>query len=231
MQHVNIVGGVGVGGGSLVYAAVLLEPKPAFFRDPAWKDLGVDWQSELKPHYLRAAQMLGLTVCPTTHIQDEWLKQTAISMGAGESHSPVPLGITFGSEEEVPDPYFGGAGPVRRGCKQCGNCLAGCEYNAKNSLDKNYLYLAEQRGATILPRHKAVMIQPVEDGYLVQCLDPLNPKQNHAPITASKVILAAGVLGTLELLFRCRQAGSLTQIYQHLLVSKCAPIPKRYLLF
>jgi cholesterol oxidase len=212
MQHVNIVGGVGVGGGSLVYAAVLLEPKPAFFRDSAWKDLGVDWQSELKPHYQRAAQMLGRTVCPTTHIQDEWLKQTAISMGAGESHSPVPLGITFGSEDEVPDPYFGGAGPDRRGCKQCGNCLAGCEFNAKNSLDKNYLYLAEQLGATILPNHKAVMIQPVEDGYQVLSEDPLNPGQKHPALTASKVILAAGVLGTLELLFRCRQAGSLAHI-------------------
>jgi len=211
-KHVNIVGGVGVGGGSLVYAAVLLEPKPSFFHDPAWADLGVDWQAELLPYYQTAARMLGRTPCPSASIQDQWLKQTAQRMGAGESHNPVPLGIYFGPEEDTPDPYFGGEGPIRHGCVKCGACLAGCAYNAKNSLDRNYLYLAEQNGAVILPLRKATAIRPVEGGYQVDMIHPYDPGQTYPSLTASKVILAAGVLGTLELLFHSRETGALAAI-------------------
>ena len=112
-QHANIVGGVGVGGGSLVYAAVLLEPKSAFYSDPAWANLGIDWEAELRPHYLTAAQMVGRSACPTVHTQDIWLQQTAAAMGASDTYGPVPLGIYFGPHEEMPDPYFNGAGPQR----------------------------------------------------------------------------------------------------------------------
>ncbi len=208
-QHVNIVGGVGVGGGSLVYAAVLLEPKQPFYRDPAWADLGVDWQADLQPYYQLAARMLGRATCPTSHMQDQWLKQTAQAMGVGESYSPVPLGIFFGPEEDVPDPYFGGEGPMRHGCVKCGACLAACAYDAKNTLDRNYLYLAEQKGAVILPLRKAISIRPIEGGYQVEMIHPLDAHQTYPPLTAPKVFLAAGVLGTLELLFRSRKAGAL----------------------
>jgi len=212
-RHVNVVGGVGVGGGSLVYAAVLLEPKKAFFREPAWADLGVDWEAELKAHYQTAARMLGRTTCPTAHTQDVWLKGAAERMGVGASYGPVPLGIYFGEQRDTADPYFSGEGPLRRGCKQCGFCLAGCAHNAKNTLDKNYLYLAEKKGAQILPRHKAILIRPVNGGYEVEAVDPLGMnKRSLPPLRARKLILSAGVLGTLELLFRCQQAGTLPDL-------------------
>jgi cholesterol oxidase len=208
-QHVNIVGGVGVGGGSLVYAAVLLEPKAAFYRDPAWSNLGIDWEAELRSHYHTAAQMLGRSTCPTTHTQDHWLQQTAIEMGAGDTYAPVPLGIYFGQQEETPDPYFDGEGPRRNGCVQCGACLAGCAHNAKNTLDKNYLYLAEKLGAQILTLTKANLIRPIDGGYQVETVNPLDRNKRFPPLTGHKVVLAAGVLGTLELLFHCREAGTL----------------------
>jgi cholesterol oxidase len=211
-QHANIVGGVGVGGGSLVYAAVLLEPKPAFFADPAWANLGVDWEAELHPHYLTAAKMLGRSTCPTAHTQDFLLQQTAVSMGVSQSYGPVPLGIYFGPREEKPDPYFDGAGPQRYGCVECGACLAGCAHDAKNTLDKNYLYLAERLGAVILPLCKAISLRPIPNGYQVDMIHPLDRRQRYSPLTAHKVILAAGVLGTLELLFRSQMAGFLPRL-------------------
>ncbi|MBN2548058.1 MAG: GMC family oxidoreductase [Anaerolineales bacterium] len=211
-RHVNIVGGVGVGGGSLVYAAVLLEPKQAFYQDPAWSGLGIDWEAELRPHYQTAAQMLGRVTCPTRHLQDEWLQQAAEDMGVGASYGPISLGIFFGPEEETPDPYFGGEGPSRKGCIQCGACLAGCPHNAKNTLDKNYLYLAEKLGAHILPLRKATLVRPMDGGYQVEMANPLDRKQVFAPLQARYVVFAAGVLGTLELLFRCRQAGTLPNL-------------------
>jgi cholesterol oxidase len=206
-QHVNIVGGVGVGGGSLVYAAVLLEPRPAFYRDAAWGRMGIDWQSELKPHYQTAAKMLGRVTCPTFHKQDEYLKQTAEALGVGQTFGPVPLGIFFG-DEATPDPFFDGAGPVRNGCIACGACLAGCATGAKNTLDKNYLYFAEKLGAQILPERKATLIRPVAGGYSVEMENPLTGEK-YPPLSAPRLVLAAGVLGTLELLFRCREHGTL----------------------
>lgn len=156
-RHVNIVGGVGVGGGSLVYAAVLLEPKRTFYRDPAWTGLEADWESELRPHFQTAARMLGRVPCPTFHIQDEHLKQTAQEMSVSDSFGPVPLGIYFGPENS-PDPFFDGQGPRRNGCIECGACLAGCVNGAKNTLDKNYLYFAERLGAQILPERKVTVL-------------------------------------------------------------------------
>ena len=206
-RHVTIVGGVGVGGGSLVYAAVLLKSKDAFYQDPAWNHLGIDWQSELQSHYQTASRMLGITPCPTHHLQDEFLEQTAKNLGAGGTYDPVPLGIYFGrSGVESPDPYFDGHGPARTGCTSCGSCLAGCEPGSKNSLDKNYLHLAEQMGAEILPLHKATSIRPIEGGYEIEVSHPLRSRFKYQPLRAQKVVLAAGVLGTLEILFRSRDA-------------------------
>ena len=210
LRHVTIVGGVGVGGGSLVYAAVLLEPREAFYQDPAWNQLGIDWRAELQPHYQTAARMLGITPCPTHHLQDDYLRQTAENLGAGGSFGPVPLGIHFGrSGVESPDPYFDGQGPPRTSCTSCGTCLAGCEPGAKNTLDKNYLYLAEQFGAEILPLRKVTQIRPIDGGYEIEMTHPLLRSHHYLPLRAKKVVLAAGVLGTLELLYRCRDAGAL----------------------
>jgi len=217
-RHVTIVGGVGVGGGSLVYAAVLLEPEAAFFRDPAWAGLSDNWQAELKPYYDTAKQMLGRIPNPYSGQMDQYVRQTAESMGAGKSFGPVPLGIYFGEpEKKVADPFFEGRGPARTGCRLCGACLTGCPHNAKNSLDKNYLYLAEAEGAHILPRRKVTCIRTIAGGYELDMVDPLDKQNRYAPLRSARVILAAGVLGTLTLLFRCRdQSKSLPGISSHL---------------
>jgi cholesterol oxidase len=204
-QHTAIVGGVGVGGGSLVYAAVLLEPGAGFFRDPAWCHLQTDWHATLQPHYETAKQMLGRVRNPYLGDMDHYLRQTAASMGAGESYGPVPLGIYFGDNgKTVADPFFDGLGPARTGCQLCGRCLTGCPHNAKNSLDKNYLYLAEQMGATVMAERKVTAIRPIPGGYEVEVANPLNRAASYRPLRASRVVVAAGVLGTLTLLFRCR---------------------------
>jgi cholesterol oxidase len=205
-RQAYIVGGVGVGGGSMVYAAVLLRPKDDFYRDPSWSRLGVDWKKELKPHYDRAAKMLGVTKNPSLDVMDDYLKRTAKRMGALNTFGPSLNGIYFGTPEVTrEDPYFGGLGPARAGCHLCGECLTGCKHGSKNSLDKNYLYLARKHGAVILPNRKAVNIVPQKDGtYLLKIKDPTRSLSHSPDIRANKVILAGGVLGTLELLFRCR---------------------------
>lgn len=204
-QHVSIVGGVGVGGGSLVYAAVLLRPSDEFFADPTWSRLGVDWKGELSEHYDTASRMLGVAQNPRLAQMDDYLRETAERMGAGDSFGPTPNGIHFGTPEvNVPDPYFEGQGPARDGCHLCGECLTGCVHGAKNTLDHNYLHLAEGLGATILPQRRVTSIQPDDGaGYVLQSRSTAGGGRL-PPLSAKKVILAAGVLGTLELLFRCK---------------------------
>jgi len=205
-KHLGVVGGIGVGGGSLVYAAVLLEPKAGFYQDPSWRNLCGDWEKELAPFYIKARTMLGVTENPVQDKMDEFLRETARQMDAESSFGPTTMGIYFGTPEVlVPDPFFDGNGPSRTGCHLCGECLTGCPHGAKNSLEKNYLYLAQKLGATILPERKAVNIVPLENGrYRIMLKHPAKRLKKYRPITARKIILSAGVLGTLELLFRCR---------------------------
>jgi cholesterol oxidase len=217
-RHVAIVGASGVGGGSLVFGGVLLEPKEGFYRDPAWSGLGVDWQAELDPHYETAKRMLGRAVNPLLTEMDDYLKATAEAMGAGDTYGPVPLAIFFGPEgETVPDPYFEGEGPPRTACRFIGGCLSGCPYGSKNSLDFNYLYLAERRGAEIRPEHQVVRIEPQSGGgYEVHTRHPWK-RRRRGTVRARNVIVAAGVLGTLDLLFRARDVdGTLPNISQRL---------------
>lgn len=238
-RHVGIVGGVGVGGGSLVYAAVLLKPRDAFFSDPAWANLGIDWKTELSEHYDTASRMLGTNENPDHGKMDDWLQATAEAMGAADSFGPVPQGIYFGSAGvSEPDPFFGGAGPERTGCTRCGRCLTGCADGAKNSLDKNYLYLAEAKGAQILPERKAVSIRPLDEGgYEVQTVNPVRSAEKHPALRAGKVIIAAGVVGTMDLLFRCRdeqrtlpklspRLGQLVRTNSEAIVAALAPDPE-----
>lgn len=198
-HHITILGGVGVGGGSLVYAAVLLRPRTKFAESPLWGRMGIDWEKDLEPHYATAERMLGVKPNPWFGEQDEYLKAAAEAMNAGETFGPVPQGIYFGEPDvRRDDPYFGGKGPARTGCRFCGECMTGCRFDSKNTLDKNYLYLAEKLGAEILPEHRATAIRPdAEGGYVVDTA-------NGVSLSAKKVFLSAGVLGTLELLFRCR---------------------------
>ena len=151
--------------------------------------------------------MLGRVPCPTMHVQDEFLKETAQVLGVEDTYGPVPLGIYFGAENS-PDPFFNGQGPVRNGCIECGACLAGCANGAKNTLDKNYLYFAEKLGAQILPERKVTMLRAVEGGYEIEIVNPLTGT-HYTPLSAPRVVLAAGVLGTLEILFRAREARAL----------------------
>ena len=155
-RNVGVVHGVGVGGGSLVYAAVLLEPQAAFYRDPAWAALD-DWQASLAAHYQRARQMLGVADNPYQGQQDQWLQRTATALGVAQSYAPVPQGIYFGPPQALPDPYFAGRGPQRSGCNRCGSCISGCPQGAKNSLDLNYLYLARQLGVQVFSGPGAAM--------------------------------------------------------------------------
>ncbi|NMY40919.1 FAD-binding protein [Pseudomonas sp. WS 5013] len=163
-RNVGVVHGVGVGGGSLVYAAVLLEPQAAFYLDPAWAALD-DWQASLAAHSQRARQMLGVADNPYQGQQDHWLQRTATALGVAQSYAPVPQGIYFGPPQALPDPYFAGRGPQRSGCNRCGSCISGCPQGAKNSLDLNYLYLARQLGVQVFSETRVSHISRQGAGY------------------------------------------------------------------
>lgn len=210
-RHVGILGGVGVGGGSLVWGAVMLPPKPAFYDAPVWAEMDIDMQAELAPHLDTARHMLGVTMNPRHGRQDDYLQMAAQHMGRGDTFGRVPQAIYFGpAGQTVGDPYFSGAGPQRTGCRFCGQCIAGCEYGSKNSLDYNYLHLAQQAGATIQAETRAERIAPdPRGGYAVTVLGP----QGRQVLHTRKLVLAAGVIGTLELLLRSRDVhGSLPRV-------------------
>lgn len=213
-RDVWVLHGAGVGGGSLGYANVLMEPSDALFSAPAWRHLA-DWKSVLAPHFATARRMLGVVPNPRLWPADHVLRGIAAELGTGDSFSPTTVGTFFGEPgregEEVPDPYFGGAGPARRGCSHCGGCMVGCRHNAKNTLPKNYLHFAERAGAEIRAECTVRDIQPLSemeaDGarYVVRYrrTTALIPRAEVA-VRARNVIVAAGALGTLRLLFRCR---------------------------
>ncbi|PCI48513.1 MAG: glucose-methanol-choline oxidoreductase [Thalassobium sp.] len=204
-QHVAILRGIAVGGGSIVYGAVSLEPKDAFYQDPAWNQLNSNWREELAPHFAAARKMLGITDNPYRGIQDEWLQLAAEKVGAGDSFGSVPQSIYFGDPaEKEQDPFFDGNGPMRKGCTQCGRCYTGCEFGAKNSLDKNYLYFAEQKGVQVFSEHQVTHISTLADGGYQINLQHSFTHDALKPLRAAKVIVAAGALGTQELLFASR---------------------------
>lgn len=173
-RHLSVIGGVGVGGGSIVWGAVMLEPNSAFFASPLVARLGIDLEAELRPHYLTARRMLGVAVNPRQTAQDELLGETAKAMGAFDTFGPTPNAIYFGEPGvDVADPFFGGEGPGRQGCRFCGGCLTGCPYGAKNSLYLNYLHFARRHGVQILSGRKADRIERLEGGgFVVELVAP-----------------------------------------------------------
>lgn len=211
-KNVMILSGSGVGGGSLVYANTLLEPGDSFYNQPSWKSLA-DWRQELAPCYATAKRMLGVTKNPLLTEPDRKLKEIAQEMGRESTFKAVDVGIYFGDPtkegEPVADPYFNGAGPNRAGCTFCGACMVGCRHNAKNTLDKNYLYLAEKLGAQIIPERRVVDIEPIgnhgEEGYIVHTESSTNWFDKRPIRFQTKgVVVSAGVLGSVDLLLRCR---------------------------
>lgn len=208
-RNVLILSGTGVGGGSLVYANTLLEPGDAFYRAPIWSGLA-DWKQELAPHYATAKRMLGVVPYPRLTHADRVLKECAEELGRADTFKVSNVGVFFGEPGvEVPDPYFGGAGPARKGCIQCGGCMVGCRHNAKNTLVKNYLYFAEKLGAQVLAETNVDRVVPIgkrgEQGYIVEVSRSTAWfKKERRRITARQVVFSAGVLGTLHLLFRAK---------------------------
>jgi cholesterol oxidase len=218
LRNVMILAGAGVGGGSLNYANTLYVPPEPFFADPQWKNI-TDWRAELMPHYDQAQRMLGVVKNPTFTDADRIVKEVADEMGVGDTFVPTPVGVFFGPDGEkmpgktVPDPYFGGAGPARTGCIEVGECMTGCRHNAKNTLVKNYLYLAEKAGAEVRPMTTVTGFEQSGDGmWKVSTVRTGLLPRKRCTYTASYLVLAAGTFNTQKLLFKMRDKGKLPKL-------------------
>lgn len=210
LRDVMILAGAGVGGGSLNYANTLYVPPPAIFEDPQWVHI-TDWQAELAPHYETAARMLGVVTNTCDGPVEQVMRSAARDLGAAATFRHTPVGVFLGEPGvRVADPYFGGAGPERTGCTMCGNCMVGCRYGAKNTVVKNYLWLAERLGATIEPLRTVVDIRPLdpsrqEAGYAVTTrASGAWVRRDQRTVTAGQVVVAAGAWGTANLLQRLK---------------------------
>ncbi|MCV7217184.1 GMC family oxidoreductase [Mycobacterium crocinum] len=219
LRNVMILAGAGVGGGSLNYANTLYVPPDPFFNDPQWKHI-TDWRAELMPHYDQAQRMLGVVKNPTFTDADRIMKEVAEEMGVGDTFTPTPVGVFFGVGGEktpgktVPDPYFGGVGPARTGCIECGECMTGCRHGAKNTLVKNYLGLAERAGAQVFPMTTVTSFAQRPDGVWEINTERTGrvARKDRRTFTANQVILAAGTWGTQKLLFKMRDTGTLPKL-------------------
>ena len=214
MGATSLFSAVGVGGGSLIYANTLYEPHDAFYDDPSWARI-TDWRDELAPFYDQAKRMLGATVNPRLWPSDDVLREVAGELGAQDSFRATDVGVLFDETapgRAVPDPFFGGAGPERRACVQCARCTTGCPHNAKNTLPKNYLYLAEQAGAEVHELTEVVDVRPRRGGYQVVTRTPGRRRAAPRRFTAEQVVLAASARGTQLLLHRLRAGGSLPRL-------------------
>jgi cholesterol oxidase len=219
-RHVTIMHGCAVGGGSITYASTMLRPPDKVWESGSWKGLD-DWKSEMPQHYDTASQMLGVTVNKILGPADRLLKTVADSIGVGHTFYRTSVGIFQAPEGvqggvTVPDPYFGGEGPERTTCQACGGCMMGCRHGAKNTLDMNYLYLAEKRGAQVFPETRVVDVQPLDDkadgsgGYKVSTVKSIAWINRHRrSFTCRAVVFAASSLGTMELLFQLKDKQSL----------------------
>jgi cholesterol oxidase len=222
-RHVVILHGCAVGGGSITYANTLLVPKDPVWDNGSWAGLA-NWKSEMPAHYATAQRMLGATRNCVLGPADHILKGAAQSIGRGDTFYRTHVGVFEAPAGEVagtthPDPYFGGEGPERTTCIGCGGCMMGCRYNAKNTLDKNYLYLAEKHGARVFPETRVVDVVPLNgavdgsDGYEVRTVRSTawiatEPRR----FSCRGVVFAASALGTMDLLFRLKERGSLPAV-------------------
>ncbi|MGK3941287.1 GMC family oxidoreductase [Streptomyces caeruleatus] len=229
LGNVMVLAGAGVGGGSLNYANTLYVPPKPFFEDPQWRDI-TDWQEELKPYYDQARRMLGVRLNPTMTPSDVHLKAAAERMGVGDTFHMAPVGVFFGDGEDADgtrkagpgeqteDPYFGGAGPARKACIECGECMTGCRHGAKNTLNENYLYLAEKAGAVVHPLTTVVSVtDDSRGGYAIATLPTDDRRRAKGrTFTARRVVIAAGTYGTQTLLHRMKAGGQLPYLSDRL---------------
>ncbi|KKD04646.1 GMC family oxidoreductase N-terminal domain-containing protein [Streptomyces sp. WM6386] len=229
LGNVMVLAGAGVGGGSLNYANTLYVPPKPFFEDPQWRDI-TDWEEELKPYYDQAQRMLGVRLNPTMTPSDVHLKAAAQRMGVGDTFHMAPVGVFFGDGrdadgtgrakpgERVADPYFGGAGPDRKACTECGECMTGCRHGAKNTLNENYLYLAEKAGAVVFPMTTVVSVtDDSQGGYAIATLPTDQQRKGKGrTFKARRVVLAAGTYGTQTLLHRMKAGGQLPHLSEKL---------------
>jgi cholesterol oxidase len=210
-RHISILSGIGVGGGSLMYANTLQIPKTEYFEAHTWKHLA-NWEDELKPHYQTALEMLGAVENPRLEIGDLALKQLASEIGKEESFQPTNVAVFFGDPDiTVPDPYFKGKGPERAGCNFCGGCMIGCRYNAKNTLDKNYLYFAMKNGAEIIAESEVYDVRAIneehgKDGYRIFWKKSTSLFGKKESFTSRGVIFSGGVLGSMPLLLKLKDS-------------------------
>lgn len=219
LPHVNVLSGIGVGGGSLVYGATLPTPKDSFFSSGSWSGL-TDWKKELAPHYDEALRMLGARENPDLTSADHLMQKLAVEIGREDHFRPTRVGIYFGDQKNPGassnDPYFNGEGPARRSCIQCGHCMLGCSHDAKNSLDKNYLYLAEQLGAEVIAESEVETVTTAgkpdgSEGYFVEIKNTFGRKRR-STLLADAVVFAGGVLGTVPLLLRLKSKQQLPNL-------------------
>ena len=214
LPDVMVLAGAGVGGGSLVYANTLYTPPDSYFNDPQWNSI-TDWKSELTPWYDLAHRMLGVTENPYFSHSDAAMKDAADEMGVGHTFKMAPLGIYFGdgTNKSVKDPFFGGLGPDRNGCTQCGACMTGCRFNAKNTLPKNYLGLAESAGAEVFPLHTVTQIAQSADGsWQIKTRKSTSWFGTTKTFTAREVVVAAGTYNTQKLLHTMKGQGILPKL-------------------
>ena len=214
LKNMLVLSGAGVGGGSLVCANTFYEPHPSFYADVQWSHI-TDWRAELTPFYDLAKRMLGVVQNPTRTPADDVLRAVAEEMGVAETVVSSPVGVFFGEPGiEVEDPFFGGVGPPRKGCIECGECMTGCRHGAKNTLLKNYLYLAERGGAEVHPLTTVTSIRPRADGRYEVTTERTGAwvRKHRRTFVASDVVLAAGTMGTQKLLHNMRDVGNLPNL-------------------
>ena len=218
LKDIAILSGAGVGGGSLVYANTLYEPLDPFYTDPQWGHI-TEWRNELAPFYDQAKRMLGVNEVAEDTPADAYIRRLADSMGVGHTYHRTPVGVWFGEPgERAADPYFGGEGPDKVGCTHCGACMVGCRVGAKNTLDRNYLYLAEKNGAAVHPDTQVTDLEPLPGGGWRVTTDRPGAVIRKRPrtYTAERVVLSAGVLGTVKLLLRLKDTGRLPNLSDRL---------------
>lgn len=211
LRHVFVLHGVGVGGGSLNYCNNLLIPPDEVFDKPEW---GPDeWKARLTSNFSTARRMLGANPSPSVGKADRILQEIGREIRGEDTFHVNDVGVFFGEPgKAVPDPYFGGRGPERTGCTFCGACMTGCREGGKNTLDKNYLYLAEALGVEVIPEMEVVGVRPGPEGYVITARRATGLRREARAFTAERVVLSAGVMGTVKLLLQCRRSGLLLDL-------------------